>query len=415
MVGVPNGPKRRVYMDYAAASPVDTRVLERMMPYFSERFGNPASLHGAGREPKKALEEARGNVARLVNAKRKEEIIFTAGATEANNLGIKGVAMRMKGEGNHVVTSATEHISVLNIMKYLQKQGFDVTLVPPGEDGTVDLSELEKAIRKETVLVSVMFANNEIGTLQPIAEIGKMLQEKDVYFHVDAAPAAGKVPIDVQALGIDLMSLSSNDMYGPKGVGALYVRDGTKVEAVEQGGGQERGLRSGSENLPGIVGFGEAADIARGEMPWEGERLAALRDRLVKGMLERVEDSYLNGHPTRRLPNNANFRFKFVEGEAMLLNLDMMGVSVSSSSPCTSKSLLPSHVLLACGIPTEEAQSAVQFTLGRWNTEDEVDHVLEVMPGIIEKLREMSPFSRDNVEEMRSTAGHRDAHDHCER
>ncbi len=415
MADGPAAAKKRVYMDHAAASPVDPRVLDRMMPYFIERYGNPASLHSAGREPKMALEDARSSVARLVNAKRKEEVIFTAGATEANNLGIKGVAMRMKGEGNHVVTSAIEHISVLNIMKYLQKQGFEVTFVPPTGDGFVDMGELEAAIRKETVLVSVMFANNEIGTLQPIAEIGRLLQEKDVYFHVDAAPAAGKVPIDVQALGVDLMSLSSNDIYGPKGVGALYIRDGTKVEAVGQGGGQERGLRSGSENIPGIVGFGEAAEIARGEMASEAERTRALRDRLVKGMLERVEDSALNGHPTMRLPNNANFRFKFVEGEAMLLNLDMMGVSVSSSSPCTSKSLLPSHVLLACGIPTEEAQSAVQFTLGRWNTEEEVDRVLEVMPGVIRKLREMSPFSRQNIEEMRSTAGHRDAHDHCER
>ena len=403
---------KRIYMDHAAAAPVDPRVLERMMPYFTERYGNPASLHVAGREPKRALEDARTSVARLVNAKRKEEVIFTAGATEASNLGIKGVAMRMKGEGNHVVTSAIEHISVLNIMKYLQKQGFEVTFVPPTGDGFVDIGELERAVRKDTVLVSLMFANNEIGTLQPIAEVGKLLQEKDVYFHVDAAPAAGKVPVDVQALGIDLMSLSSNDMYGPKGVGALYVRDGTRIEAVEQGGGQERGLRSGSENVPGIVGFGEAAEIARSEMASEADRITALRDRLVKGMLERVEDSALNGHPTRRLPNNANFRFKFVEGEAMLLNLDMMGVSVSSSSPCTSKSLLPSHVLLACGIPTEEAQSAVQFTLGRWNTEEEVDRVLEVMPGVISKLREMSPFSRENIEEMRSTAGHRD--DHCE-
>ena len=414
MTDGPAAAKKRVYMDHAAASPVDPRVLDRMMPYFTERYGNPASLHSAGREPKMALEDARSSVARLVNAKRKEEVIFTAGATEANNLGIKGVAMRMKGEGNHVVTSAIEHISVLNIMKYLQKQGFEVTFVPPTGDGLVDMGELEAAIRKDTVLVSVMFANNEIGTLQPIAEIGRLLQEKDVYFHVDAAPAAGKVPIDVQALGVDLMSLSSNDIYGPKGVGALYIRDGTKVEAVGQGGGQERGLRSGSENIPGIVGFGEAAEIARGEMSSEAERTRALRDRLIRGMLEKVEDSALNGHPTKRLPNNANFRFKFVEGEAMLLNLDMMGVSVSSSSPCTSKSLLPSHVLLACGIPTEEAQSAVQFTLGRWNTEEEVDRVLDVMPGVIRKLREMSPFSRQNIEEMRSTAGHRDAHDHCE-
>jgi cysteine desulfurase len=321
----------------------------------------------------------------------------------------------MKGEGKHVVTSAIEHISVLNLMKFLQKNGFDVTVVPPTPEGFVDFAELEKAVSKETVLVSVMFANNEIGTLQPIAEIGKLLEEKDVHFHVDATAAAGKVPIDVQALGIDLMSISSNDMYGPKGVGALYVRDGTRLEAMELGGGQERGLRSGSENTPGIVGFGAAAALAKAEMAKEGERLRALRDKLIKGMLGGVDDVFLNGHPTKRLPNNANFRFRYVEGEAMLLNLDIMGVSVSSSSPCTSKSLLPSHVLLACDIPTEEAQSAVQFTMGSGNTEGDVDYVLEVVPSVVKKLRTMSPFSQKNLEEMRSTAGHRDEHGHCDR
>jgi cysteine desulfurase len=411
---VPSGAKRRVYMDHAAASPVDSRVLDAMMPFFSEDFGNPASLHGSGRSPKKAVEEARQKVADLINAKRKEEIVFTGGATEANNLGIRGLAMRMKGEGKHVVTSAIEHISVLNIMKFLQKNGFEVTLIRPTADGFVDLGEVEKAVTKETVLVSVMFANNEIGTLQPIAEIGRLLQEKDVYFHVDATVAAGRVPIDVQELGIDLMTISSNDMYGPKGVGALYVKDGTMIEPNELGGGQERGLRSGSENTPGIVGFGAAAEIAKKEMVSENQRLIGLRDRLIKGMLEKVDDVFLNGHPTKRLPHNANFRFRYVEGEAMLLNLDMMGISVSSSSPCTSKSLLPSHVLLACDIPTEEAQSAVQFTLGRGNTEEEVDYVLEVMPGVMKKLRAMSPFSPENLEEMRSTAGHRDKHDHCD-
>ena len=407
--------KKKVYMDHAAASPVDSRVLEKMMPYFSDVFGNPASIHSSGRAPKRAMDDARTQVAQLMNAKRKEEVVFTSGATEASNLGIKGVAMRMRDQGKHVVTSAIEHISVLNIMKSLQKNGFEVAFVPPTKDGFVDLRELEKAIRPDTTLVSIMFANNEIGTLQPIAEIGRLLAEKDVYLHVDAAAAAGKVPIDVQALGIDLMSVSSNDMYGPKGVGALYVRDGTKIEAVQQGGGQERGLRSGSENIPGIVGFGAAAELARQEMASDRERLTKLRDLLIEGVLGKVPDSFLNGHPALRLPNNANFRFRFVEGEAMLLNLDMMGVSVSSSSPCTSKSLLPLHVLLECGIPTEEAQSAVQFTLGKGNTDADVDHVLKVMPEVISKLRAMSPFSQENIEEMRSTAGHRDAHDHCER
>ena len=405
--------KKRVYMDYAAATPVDERVLAAMAPFHSDKFGNPSSLHGAGREPRKALEEARTKVASLLNAKRKEEIIFTSGGTEANNIGIKGVAMRMRNEGKHIVTSAIEHISVLNIMKFLEKNGFEVTYVKPTNDGFVDLGELERALRKDTVLASIMYANNEIGTLQPIDEIGKLLEERDIYFHVDAVAAAGKVPIDVQKSKIDLLSVSSNDLCGPKGAGALYVRDGTRIEAVSQGGGQERGLRSGSEDMPAIVGFGTAAGLAAFEMGPEGERLKGLRDRLIKGLLEGVEESFLNGHPTKRLPNNANFRFRYVEGESMLLQLDMKGISVSSSSPCTSKSLLPSHVLLACNIPTEEAQSAIQFTLGKGNTAEEVDFVLEVLPGVIKRLRELSPFSPKNIEEMRSTAGHReDEHHH---
>ena len=407
-----SGAKKRIYMDYSAATPVDERVLAAMMPYYTEKFGNPSSLHNAGREPRKAMEEARSKVASLFNAKRKEEIIFTSNGTESNNIGIKGVAMRMKGDGKHIITSAIEHISVLNIMKYLEKNGFEITFIPPTGDGFVELQKLEQAVRKDTVLVSIMYANNEIGTLQPIDEIGKMLEEKDIFFHVDAVAAAGKVPIDVQKSKIDLLSVSSNDLGGPKGAGALYVKDGTRIEAVNQGGGQERGLRSGSEDIPAIVGFGTAAEIAKNEMPAEGERLKGLRDKLIRGVLEGIEDSYLNGHPIKRLPNNANFRFRYVEGESMLLNLDMAGISVSSSSPCTSKSLLPSHVLLACEIPTEEAQSAVQFTLGRSNTADEIDYVLGVFPGIIKKLRAMSPFSPANLAEMRSTAGHREKEDH---
>ncbi len=403
-----SGASKRIYMDYAAACPVDERVLAAMTPYFTETFGNPSSLHAAGRQPRKALEEARAKVASLVNAKRKEEVIFTSGGTEANNIGIKGVASRMKPEGNHIVTSSIEHISVLNIMKFLEKTGFEVTYVPPTNDGFVDLQKLQESIRKDTILATIMYANNEIGTLQPIDELGKILEEKDVFFHVDAVAAAGKVPIDVQKSKIDLLTVSSNDMYGPKGAGALYIKDGTRIEAVVQGGGQERGLRSGSENMPAIVGFGAAAELARAEMGSEGSRLAALRDGLIKGITERIEDSWVNGHPTKRLPNNANFRFRYVEGESMLLNLDMAGISVASSSPCTSKSLLPSHVLLACEIPTEEAQSALQFTLGRSNTMEEVDHVVEILPGIIKKLRAMSPFSQRNIEEMRSTAGHRE-------
>jgi cysteine desulfurase len=402
---------RRVYMDHSAASPVDDRVLKEMMPYFSEFYGNPSSLHTDGREPRKAVDDAREKVAKLVGAKRKEEILFTSGGTEASNMAIKGAALRARKKGAHVVTSAIEHISVINIMKFLQKNGFEVTTLPVDGEGVVDLGELERALRGDTTLVSIMYANNEIGTIQNVNEIGSLLDEEDVVFHTDAVAAAGRIPVDVQRSKIDLLTVSSNDIYGPKGAGALYVRDGTPLESVTQGGGQERGLRSGSENIPGIVGFGVAADIAAREMEAEGRRLAGLRDRLISGIEDGVEDAFLNGHRTNRLPNNANFRFRYVEGEAMLLNLDMMGISVSSSSPCTSKSLLPSHVLLACGIPSEEAQSAVQFTLGRGNTDEDVARVLEVFPGIIRKLREMSPFSAGNIEEMRSTAGHRDACD----
>jgi cysteine desulfurase len=406
------GKARRVYMDYGAASPVDPRAVDAMLPFFTDSFGNPSSLHSSGREPKRAVDDARAKVAALLNAGKREEVVFTSGGTEASNLGIKGVAMRLRNEGDHIVTSAIEHISVLNIMKALQKSGFEVTLVPPTKDGFVDVAALEAAVRKGTVLVSVMLANNEIGTIQPIDAIGRMLEQKDVYFHVDAVAAAGRIPIDVQASKVDLMSVSSNDMYGPKGVGALYVRDGTRIEAVGQGGGQERGLRSGSENVPGIVGFGRAAEIAKAEMASEGERLTRLRDRLISGMLGATDDIFLNGHPRTRLPNNANFRFRYVEGESMLLNLDMAGISVSSSSPCTSKSLLPSHVLLACDVPTEEAQSAVQFTLGRGNTDEDVDYVLGVVPGIVKKLRAMSPFSPGNLAEMRESAGHRERDHH---
>lgn len=408
-----SGPRKaRIYMDYAAGSPVDSRALEAMAPYFAEHFGNPASIHSAGREPRKAIDEARERVATLLNAGRKEEVVFTSGGTEGNNLAIKGAAWRARKRGKHIVTSAMEHISVINIMKALQKEGFEVTQVPPDADGLVDVGKVERVLRDDTTVVTIMYANNEIGTLQPIDEIAALLEPTGALFHVDAVAAAGKVPIDLARTKVDLMTISSNDMYGPKGVGALFVRDGTSIEAVGQGGGQERGLRSGSENTPGIVGFGAAAEIARAVMEQESTCLVRLRDRLIDGVTANVEDAFLNGHPTRRLPNNANFRFRYVEGESMLLNLDMAGISVSSSSPCTSKNLLPSHVLLACGVPTEEAQSALQFTLGRGNTEEEVDRVIETLPGIVKKLRAMSPFSPETLAEMRSSAGHRDRHEH---
>mgnify|MGYP001142562736 CR=1 FL=1 len=384
---------RRVYMDYAAAMPTDPRVLEAMKPYFTENYGNPSSSHSVGRDAKNALEESRTKVARLVGAEKPEEIIFTSGGTESNNLALKGVAYRNRSKDNHIITTTIEHMSVINTCKYLQKQGFEVTYVPVNNQGVVDVERLRKEITDKTILISVMYANAEIGTIQPIEKIGKIAHDNGVYFHVDAVAAAGKVPVNVEKEHVDLLSVSSNDMYGPKGVGALYIKTGTRIEPVIQGGGQERGLRSGSENVPNIVGMSKAAEIASNEMETEGKRLRSLRDKLIKGVLGSVERSYLNGHPTERLPNNANLRFSYVEGESLILSLDMLGVQVSSGSACTSKTLEPSHVLLAIGLAHEEAHGSLLFTLGRQNQEEDVAYVLEVLPGVVKRLRAMSPLT----------------------
>jgi len=384
---------RRVYMDYAAAMPTDPRVLEAMKPYFTEYYGNPSSLHSVGRDAKNALEESRTRVARLVGAEKPEEIIFTSGGTESNNLALKGVAYRNRSKGNHIITTTIEHMSVLNTCKYLQKQGFEVIYVPVNSQGLVDVERLKNEITDKTILISVMYANAEIGTIQPIEKIGKIAHDNGVYFHVDAVAAAGKVPVNVEKEHVDLLSVSSNDMYGPKGVGALYIKTGTRIEPVIQGGGQERGLRSGSENVPNIVGMGKAAEIGLNEMETEGKRLRSLRDKLIKGVLGSVERSYLNGHPTERLPNNANLRFSYVEGESLILSLDMLGIQVSSGSACTSKTLEPSHVLLAIGLAHEEAHGSLLFTLGRQNQEEDVAYVLEVLPGVVKRLRAMSPLT----------------------
>ncbi|MEM2870035.1 MAG: cysteine desulfurase family protein [Thermoplasmata archaeon] len=391
------GEARRVYLDGAAGLPVDPRVVEAMMPYFTERFGNPSSVHMFGREARSALEAARASVAALIGAARPGELVFTSGATEANNLAIKGVALRNRGEGKHIVVSRIEHMSVINSCRFLQKNGFEVTEVPPNRDGIVDPGAVERAIRKDTSLISVMWANNEIGTLQPVEEIGKIAAERDVYFHSDAVAAAGRVPINVQKAGVDLLTLSSNDIHGPRGVGALYVRDGTKLEPVIHGGGQERGLRSGTENLPGIVGFGRAAGLAASEMLAEAPRLAALRDRLVRGITERIPETYLNGHVEKRLPNIASIRFLYVEGESLILNLEAKGIAVSSGSACTSKTLEPSHVLMALGLPHEEAHGTLQFSLHRYITEEDIDHVVGVLPDIVRRLRAMSPLTPEHL------------------
>jgi len=384
---------KRVCLDYGAGTPVDPRVLKAMEPYFTRSFGNPSSVHSMGQESKKAAEEARKSVADLVGAEIKEEIIFTSGATESNNLAIKGIAYRNKNRGNHIITTTIEHMSVINSFKYLQKEGFKATYLPVDKYGVVDVEALKNAITDQTVLVSVMYANGEIGTVEPIKEIGEVVHEKNIYFHVDAVAAAGQVPINVANEHIDLLSLSSNDFYGPKGVGALYVKTGTKIQPIIHGGGQEKGLRSGTEDVPAIVGMGKAAEIAKKEMESEGVRLSGLRDRLIEGVLGKVPHSFLNGHPTKRLPNNANIRFSYIEGESLILSLDMEGVVTSSGSACTSKTLEPSHVLLAIGLAHEEAHGFLLFTLGRWTTKEEIDYVVGILPGIVKRLRAISPLT----------------------
>ena len=380
-------------MDYGAGMPLDNRVLEAMKPYFFEEYGNASSSHSYGNSARAALEASREKVAALVAAEKVQEIIFTSGGTESNNLALKGFALRNKDKGNHIVTTAVEHISVMNICKHLQKQGFEITYVPVDKYGTVDVKKLEDSITDQTILLSVMYANGEIGTIQPISEIGKLARERNIGFHVDAVAAAGQVPINVKDQNIDLLSLSSNDMYGPKGVGALYIKSGTKILPLTQGGGQERGLRSGTEDIPGIVGMGKAAEFAQKEMGAEGKRLTALRDKLIKDVLEKIDYSFLNGHPTQRLPNNANLRFSYIEGESLILGLDMHGIQVSSGSACTSKTLEASHVLLAIGLAHEEAHGSLVFTLGKKNKVEDISYVVEVLPDVVKRLRALSPLT----------------------
>ncbi|MBC7107501.1 MAG: cysteine desulfurase [Methanomassiliicoccales archaeon] len=379
-------------MDYASSSPVDPRVIEAMMPYFSEKHGNPSSVHQIGRESFEAIEDARRKIASLINAERAEEIIFTSGATESINLAIKGIAFRQSDKGKHIITSTIEHISTMNTVKFLSTRGFKITYLPVDEFGFVDPVAVNDAITKETILISISYANGEVGTIQNVGEIGKIARDQGISFHVDAVAAVGKLNIDVRKDHIDLLSLSSNDLYGPKGVGALYIRKGTKIEPIIHGGGQERGLRSGSENLSGIVGFGKAAEIAVKEMEVEASRLTQLRDKLIKGILEKTEKAWLNGHPSRRIPNNANFRFKYIEGESLVLRLSDFGIATATSSACTSKTLEPSHVLLAMGIPAADAQGSLLLTMGRWTRDEDVEYVIEKVPPAVDFLRKLSPL-----------------------
>ena len=390
---------KRVYMDHNAGKPVDPRVLDAMLPYMGSLYGNPSSLHTFGQETKRALDEARGKVAKLINAEKKESVLFTSGATESNNLAIKGVAYRNKDRGTRILTSSVEHMSVVNPCKFMTTKGYETIFLPVDTHGFVGLESLEKELTDKTVLVSIVYANGEIGTIEPISEISKIAHGRNAFLHVDATAADGQVPIDVKKEGIDLLTLSSNDMYGPKGVGALYVREGIRLEPQLHGGGQERGLRSGTENVAGAVGFGKAAEIAQEEMQVENEMLTKLRDRLIKGLLEPTPYSFLNGHPTKRLPNNVSVRYSFIEGESMLLSLDMAGVAASSGSACTAKTLEPSHVLLAMGLKHEEAHGSLMFSLGKQNTEEEVDYVASLMPDIVKRLRAISPLTPNELRE----------------
>ncbi|RKY58005.1 MAG: cysteine desulfurase NifS [Candidatus Latescibacterota bacterium] len=384
---------RRIYLDYAATTPVHPEVVRTMLPYLTERYGNPSSIHAFGQEARTAVEDARGQVADLIGAKP-EEIVFTSGGTEADNFALKGVAYALRKRGDHIITSSVEHHAVFEACKFLEKGGFKVTYLPVDRYGMVDPEAVHRAITDKTILVSVMHANNEVGTMQPIAEISKIAHERGAYFHTDAVQTAGHIPVDVEELDADLLSMSAHKLYGPKGVGALYIRKGTRIASFVHGGEQERGRRAGTENVPGIVGFGKAAEIAKRERETEARRLSELRDRLIEGLLERIEHINLNGHPTCRLPNNVHVSVEFVEGESMLLNLDLEGIAASTGSACSSGSLEPSHVLLAMGLSHELAHGSLRFTMGRWTTEEDVDRVLEVLPEVVAKLRAMSPLYR---------------------
>lgn len=384
--------KKKIYLDYAATTPLDPRVGKAMHPYFTESFGNTMSLHSFGQDAKLVLEESRETVAGLIGAKL-EEIVFTGSATESNNLSLKGIAFANKSKGKHIIVSAIEHPCVLESANWLKKQGFEITKVGVDKYGSVDPKDIERAIRNDTILVSIIHASNEIGTIQPIRGIGKICRDKGVYFHTDASQSFGKIFIDVNKMNIDLLTASSHKMYGPKGVALLYVRSGTKIEPILHGGGQENGLRSSTINIPAIVGFAKACEIAKNEIKEESERQTKLRNKLIKGVLE-IKNSYLNGHPKDRLPNNANFRFDFIEGESLIIQLDMHGIACSTGSACSSIKLEPSHVLLAIGLKPEQAHGSLRVSLGRWTTKKDIDRLIKVLPKIIKQLRSISPFGK---------------------
>ncbi|MBS7300396.1 MAG: cysteine desulfurase NifS [Christensenellales bacterium] len=386
----------RVYMDNAATTPVSPAVLEKMLPYFSECYGNANSIHSTGLDARKALNAARKKVAAALNC-NPEEVYFTSGGSESDNWALKGVAFANRKKGNHIITSAIEHHAILHTCEWLEKQGFEITYVPVDADGLVNPADVEAAITDKTILISIMAANNEIGTIEPIEEIAKIAHAHHVLFHTDAVQAIGAIPVDVRAIGCDLLSLSGHKFHGPKGVGALYIKQGTRIDNLIHGGAQERGRRASTENVAGIVGMAEAIELATANIPEKAARISALRDQLIDG-LTALPYVRLNGHRTKRLPGNVNVSVRFIEGESLLLRLDLAGVAASSGSACTSGSLDPSHVLLAIGLPHEIAHGSLRLSLSDTTTQEEVDYVLSVLPGIIEYLRDMSPLYNDFME-----------------
>lgn len=382
---------QETYLDYQSSKPVDPRVIDAMIPFFTEKFGNPSALHNVGDIATNVLEDSRKKIAEFINADE-DEIVFTSGATEANNQALIGYALRNKRKGNHIVISELEHISLHNISKHLTKLGFDVSKVPVDQYGRVKLSKLEKRIKDNTILVSINYANNEIGTIQQIKKIGEITREKGVAFHTDAVAAEGLVNLDVNRDNIDLMTVSSNDIYGPKGAGILFMRKGKRANPIILGGGQERGLRSGTENVPAIVGMATAAEIMRKEIDSEVKRFTTYREKLIEQVLNEVPDSYLNGHRTERLASNAHFRFDGIEGESILLSFKDLGISISTGSACTSKTLEPSHTLIATGLLHEEAHGSLQITTGRFSKDDDIDKVLAAIPNVVSRLRDLSPI-----------------------
>lgn len=387
---------RRIYLDNAATTATRPEVLETMLPYFTQQFGNPSSVHFFGREARKAVENARRQVAAAIGCEPRE-VYFTAGGTESDNWAIRSAAEMQQKKGKHIITSAIEHHAVLHTCELLEKQGYEVTYLPVDEEGVVSVESVKNAIRPDTILITIMAANNEIGTLQPIAEIGAIAKEHGILFHTDAVQAIGAVPVDVKEWNVDMLSLSGHKFHAPKGVGALYVRKGVRISNLIYGGAQERGLRAGTENLPGIVGLGKAIELATAELDEYAQRVSALRDKLIDGILEKIPDVRLNGHRTQRLPGNVNVSVKYVEGEALLMRLDLAGIAASSGSACTSGSLDPSHVLLAIGLPHEIAHGSLRLSMSNETTEEDVDYVLETLPGIVETLRAMSPLNAENL------------------